>query len=80
MSAALEGEMPDSTLPASLEHHRIINVKQMADALGFSVRHLRRLYSGGKIPKPIAINGHKLGWPAATLVALTSPAGIKEAA
>ena len=59
-------------LPASWDRHRIVNVKQVAEVLGFSVAHIRRLYRTGKFPKPIVIGSRKVGWPAGTILDLTS--------
>ena len=58
--------------PPDLRPYRVVSVKQMAEALGYSVQHLRTLYRSGKIPRPHAIGGRKLGWPAAVLMALVS--------
>ena len=57
-------------LPGYLDQHRLLNVNQVADVLGFSVPHLRRLYRGGKIPKPTIIGGRKVAWPASTILDL----------
>ena len=61
---------PQRSVPSWLAQHRIVSVPQMADALGYSVAHLRRLYREGKVPRPTSIGGRKLGWPASTLIAL----------
>ncbi len=58
-------------LPPMLERNRILDVFQMADLLGFSVAHVRRLYRTGKLPAPIRIGGRKVGWPAHVAAALT---------
>lgn len=68
------------SLPTFLDRHRILNVKQVAQALGFSVAHTRRLYRTGKIPKPLQIGGRKFGWPASVVLDLTSPTSRGEAA
>ena len=36
-------------VPSFMDRHRILGVKQSAEALGFSVPHLRRLYRTEKI-------------------------------
>ena len=66
------------SLPAYLDRHRLLNVNQVADVLGFSVAHIRRLYRTGKLPKPTVIGGRKVGWPASTILDLV--ASPKEAA
>ncbi len=72
MPQAQDNGKKPATLPAFLDRNRILNVDQMAEGLGFSVAHLRRLYRTGKIPKPVQIGGRKLGWPAGTLIDLTT--------
>ena len=67
-------------LPEFLDRQRIVSVKQMAEVLGFSVAHLRRMYRTGKIPPPGKIGERKLGWPAAVALALTSPSNTEKAA
>jgi len=67
-------------LPEILDRQRIVSVKQMAEVLGFSVAHLRRLYRSGKIPSPIKIGERKLGWTAAVAIDLTSPSNTEKAA
>ncbi len=74
MPQAQDAERKVVTLPAFLDRNRILNVEQMAEGLGFSVAHLRRLYRGGKIPKPVQIGGRKLGWPAGVLIDMTTVA------
>ena len=59
------------TLPAALERNRLLDVFQMADLLGFSVAHVRRMYRTGKLPAPVRIGGRKCGWPAHVAAALT---------
>ena len=59
-------------LPEILDRSRIINVKQMAEVLGFSIPHLRRLYRTGRIPAPTKIGERKLGWTAAVVMDLTA--------
>ena len=59
------------TLPPALERNRILDVFQLADLLGFSVAHVRRLYRTGKLPAPVRIGGRKVGWPAHVAAALT---------
>jgi predicted DNA-binding transcriptional regulator AlpA len=51
----------------------------MAEVLGFSVAHLRRLYRSGKIPAPTKIGARKLGWPAGIAIDLTSTKPAKAA-
>ncbi len=58
-------------LPPMLERNRLLDVFQMADLLGFSVAHIRRLYRTGKLPAPVRIGGRKVGWPAHVAAALT---------
>ena len=67
-----------TTLPLALDRVRIIGTKQAAEALGFSVAHLRRLYRAGKLPKPVRIAGRKLGWSAGSLVDLIASASHGE--
>ncbi len=62
------------TLPTFLDRNRILNANQMAEGLGFSVAHFRRLYRTGRIPKPVQIGGRKLGWPAGVLIDMTTGA------
>ena len=57
-----------TNLPAFLDRHRILNTKQTAELLGFSVPHFRRLYRTGRVPKPQPIGGRKLGWPAGVIL------------
>lgn len=66
-------------LPPMLERNRILDVFQMADLLGFSVAHVRRLYRTGKLPAPIRIGGRKVGWPAHVAAALTGSPEMKAA-
>lgn len=51
--------MFQSTLPASLECHRRVPVKQVAAALGYSYRHTWRLIKTGKLPRPDSIGGER---------------------
>ena len=57
---------PEVKLPSLLEENRMLDVKQFAAAIGFSVAHTRRLYREGKLPAPIKLNGRKCGWTVAT--------------
>jgi predicted DNA-binding transcriptional regulator AlpA len=66
-------------VPEFLDRNRILNVKRMAEVLGFSVAHLRRLYRNGKIPAPTKIGERKLGWPAGVVIDLTSSHTAKAA-
>ncbi len=59
------------TLPPMLERNRLLDVFQMADLLGFSVAHIRRMYRTGKLPAPVRVGGRKVGWPAHVAAALT---------
>ena len=59
-------------VPSFMDRHRILGVKQAAEALGFSLPHLRRLYRTGKIPKPQAIGERKLGWPAGVIMDISA--------
>jgi len=78
----LRGKEADVTtqLPQFLDRHRILNVKQMAEVLGFSVPHLRRLYRSGKVAAPTKIGGRKLGWPAGIAIDMTASAKSEKAA
>lgn len=67
------------TLPPALERNRLLDVFQMADLLGFSVAHVRRMYRTGKLPAPVRIGGRKCGWPAHVAAALTG-SSLNEAA
>ncbi len=58
-------------LPPMLERNRLLDAFQMADLLGFSVAHVRRMYRTGKLPTPVRIGGRKVGWPAHVAAALT---------
>ena len=69
----LGGLKASAALPDPLERNRIISAKQMAELLGFSLAHLRRLYRTGKIPRPLQIGGRKLGWPTSVAMALIAP-------
>ena len=60
-----------ATLPEYLDRHRMLDAKQAAELLGFSVAHFRRLYRTGKVPAPRMIGGRKFGWPAGVIVDLT---------
>lgn len=62
-----ELKMSSPSLPPILDRARIVGAKQAAEALGFSVAHLRRLYRTGKFPKPVRIGGHKIGWSAGVI-------------
>jgi predicted DNA-binding transcriptional regulator AlpA len=55
-------------LPVELSLQRILDTKQVAEMIGFSVPHLRRLYRGGQIPKPLQLGSRKLGWRASDLL------------
>ncbi|MCW6506970.1 helix-turn-helix transcriptional regulator [Lichenifustis flavocetrariae] len=61
-----------TALPTFLDRHRMLNTKQSAEMLGFSVAHFRRLYRNGRVPKPQQIGGRKYGWPAGVIIDLTS--------
>lgn len=80
MSKAQGEDRKAVPLPAFLDRNRILNVAQMAEGLGYSVAHLRRLYRSGKVPKPICLGGRKLGWPAGVLIDLTSGGAAQKAA
>jgi predicted DNA-binding transcriptional regulator AlpA len=67
-------------LPEFLDRHRILNVRQMAEVLGFSVPHLRRLYRSGKVAAPTKIGGRKLGWPAGVAIDMTATVKSEKAA
>ena len=64
--------MREGGLPPDLMPYRMVGVREMADVLGYSVQHLRRLYRTGRIPRPHAIGGRKLGWSLSVLASLTS--------
>lgn len=40
----------------------LISIRQVAEILGCSTRHIQRLADGGKMPKPIRL-GSLLRWP-----------------
>jgi predicted DNA-binding transcriptional regulator AlpA len=68
------------TLPSSMEHHRILNLNQTAEIIGYSVAHLRRLYRTGQIPMPIKIGQRKYGYRAATVLDLIEASSKRSAA
>ena len=39
-----------------------VDAKQLGAMLGFSVRTIRTMDSGGKLPRPIRLNGHSVRW------------------
>jgi predicted DNA-binding transcriptional regulator AlpA len=70
----------NAQLPEYLDRQRIISVRQMAQLLGFSIAHVRRMYRTGKIPPPFKIGERKLGWTSAVAIDLTSPSNTDKAA
>ena len=64
--------MRESVLPPDLTRYRVVSVRHMAAALGYSVQHVRRLYRTGRIPRPHAIGERRLGWSISVLDALVS--------
>jgi predicted DNA-binding transcriptional regulator AlpA len=57
-------------LPQDLEKDRVLGTAQLAEFLGFSIPHVRRLYRAGKIPPPFKIGARKHGWRASDIVDL----------
>ena len=57
-------------LPPDLYSNRLIDAATVAQTLGYSLAHFRRLYRAGKITAPVKINGRKVGWPASALQSL----------
>ena len=55
-------------LPSGMERNRLLDSAQSAALFGYSLAHFRRLYKAGKVPSPIQINNHKMGWPAGVLL------------
>lgn len=51
-----------NTLPTRPHSTRILGSEVVADRLGISRVHLRRLVRTGKFPKPIRIGVRKQGW------------------
>ena len=51
-----------STLPQSLDEHRVLNARQGAELLGVSLATFRRLHAAGKLPPAIQLSERRLGW------------------
>jgi prophage regulatory protein len=51
-----------STLPQSLDEHRVLNARQGAELLGVSLATFRRQHWAGKTPPPIRLSERRLGW------------------
>ena len=58
----------EETLPAYLNRHRILSLRQTASLYDISVVHLRRLIKGKKVPEPIRIGERKLGFVAGVVL------------
>ena len=54
----------------SLARSRVLDTRETAAFLSVSVSQLRRLYRGGKVPKPLRISARKYGWRTSDLVDL----------
>ena len=48
-----------------------ISAQQLARMLGLSVRTIRTMDAGGKLPRPVKLNGHAVRW------VLDGPKGIR---
>ena len=59
--------MPTRSLPPGLEPSRVLNCRQAAELLNFSVVHFRRLYKTNRTPPAMRIGARKLGWRAGDL-------------
>ncbi len=66
--AQTKGQKSAVELPPDIAQSRLLDSNQAAALLGFSLAHLRRLYRAGKTPRPVKINGRKVGWPASQLL------------
>lgn len=73
MSSTEHTSRREVALPAMFDRHRILGIKQVAEILGLSVAHIRRLNYTGKFPKPTMIGSRKLGWPAGVILDMTDP-------
>jgi predicted DNA-binding transcriptional regulator AlpA len=51
-----------TTLPQSLDEHRILSARQAAELLGVSLATFRRLHWAGKLPRAIQLSERRLGW------------------
>lgn len=56
-----------TTFPTRPRPTRILGSEVVADRLGISLVHLRRLVRTGKFPKPIHIGARKQGWEEAVV-------------
>ena len=56
----------DSSEQFGQEHLLAFSAQQLADRLGVSLRHCRRLDSAGKLPKPVRL-GRSVRWPVAEI-------------
>ena len=61
-------KLGSAEIPAGMERNRLLDSAQSAALFGYSLAHFRRLYKAGKVPRPVQINGHKMGWPAGVLI------------
>lgn len=59
---------PLANFPPEMMRNRILNTKQAAAFLGFSVVHFMRLVRAGTLPQPIKLGGRNLGWRLGTLI------------
>lgn len=57
-----------STLPQSLDQHRVLSAKQGAELLGVSLATFRRLHWAGKLPTAIQLSDRRLGWRVRDLI------------
>ena len=56
-------ELKTQTNVRSQSNPLAFSAKELANRLGVSLRHIRRLDSAGKLPKPIRL-GRSVRWPA----------------
>lgn len=55
---------------------RLLSAKELAEALGVSVRTIWRLTASGDLPAPVRIGGGRVvRWPAAVVKSLVAGAG-----
>ena len=59
-------------LGPELNSHRVLGTAAAAQFCGYSVPHWRRLYAAKRAPAPVRINGGKLGFKVADLIAFNS--------
>lgn len=63
-----------TNLPTRPRPTRILSSEVVADRLGISLVHLRRLVRTGKFPQPIHIGARKQGWEEAIIEAVIAAA------